>query len=224
MLSYFEFIKESSTEKDCKYYSNVIIRITSRKSIDEIIEIINEPDFYNYKSQCDNTNNWEIYNSNKKLFKIHFNNPRKKEEAENTQGNWYKLKFKFYALGDCVKGMITSDKIKTQINEILDMLREDPNRAYHNVSSLKYIIEKIGKDYYEIYKKEMNIILDEISNRDRKLRSSLFNEKQISKLEDVKKLFMIAIDILLKAIDNGDLDFNSNIIKSLKGITKYNLI
>ena len=94
MLTYQEFINEKKGH-DCPYYDGYYIKITSRKTIEEVEEIINGIT----GRWIVNDDKWELIDPNKKIYRVYTKKPIHHQSIinlfNNGEGRSYDLKYKF---------------------------------------------------------------------------------------------------------------------------------
>ena len=216
MLTYQQFINESSNDK-MTFYTGIIVRITSRKSIDEVLKITKE-DYFHYDG------NWELYDKDKKLFKVTFDKPmRAASIINNMKGDWYKLKFKIIDFIGEVKGMVTSEDEKKMFQNFIETSLKKGERMYYSLNIFKFFLKRAGEEYLKSFEYERDLILDKISREEKVDRKSLFNTTQIKSFEDNKRLFLKGIELLINAVKNGDLNLDINALQSLLGGSKFKI-
>jgi hypothetical protein len=199
MFSYWEFIKENSDNH--KYFNAALVKVTSRKTIEEIEDIVGDNE---NARNLEYTYDWELVEASKKIYKVHFKEPRHIEYLENRfRGRWYKLKFKLVKPIEPVVGLITTEHDK---KDLADAIVKYANGGPLPFSDLYFFIRKAGGEYETALKIRLgNRTPDQVKEPER------------------TEFFNWMIQLLNKAVDNKDLDFDTEIFKSAKAVSKFNL-
>lgn len=218
MLSYQEFIKESSES----YYDSFFIKVLSRKSAEEAIKILEkDPTARSFRREY----GWEVTDADNKIIKVHLKDPELRSTIERkVKGRHPKIKYIFDGLGDPISDVITTDREKEELKFL----------------AKKHYIDKESAD--EIYINFVRLFTEKKSNWTKKYASewedgirSIYGEtgQKVGVVTDVEmlqlnldekeKMVKIGFDIIIKAINNGDLDVSADWFRSLEVVKRYNI-
>lgn len=210
-------------ESNIIHYNSFLIKIKSRKTIEQAINILeNDSLTRSFRREY----KWEEYDNDNKIIKVYLKEPKTEDEIKRkVKGKHKDLKYELEGLGDSISDIITTDTEK----ESLKFLTNDHFIEKDDISEIFIRMYRLFINNYswtKKYEKEWNNIINDYYKKETdKFPDTgnlsplvVLNKKPINE-EIVKKGF----DIILKAIDNKDLDIDKNWIVSLKSVRKYNL-
>lgn len=219
MLSYLEFIKESNDV----HYNSFFIKVLSRKSVEEAIEILRkDPMARSFRRE----NEWTIVDDQNKIIKVHLKDPELKSTIlRKVKGNHKNLKYTFAGLGDPIDDIISTDKQKDQLKFLTKkhfVDKEDISDIFIGMFNLFNKENSWTKDYLPEWNDFIKAKYKECSDDNDGnvgLSPIVVLNKDPYNNQIVKKGF----DLILKAIDDGNLDIDPNWIKSLNAVKTFNL-
>jgi len=219
MLSYKEFIKESVGQ----HYDSFYIKILSRKSPEEAIELLKKDTL---TRSFRREHNWEVEDQQNKILKVYLDSPETKEKIkQKVKGRHKDLKYVLHGFGEPIEGIKSTDKEK----EALKFLTDDHFINKTDISDVFIGMYRLFMDEHSWtvkYKKEWN---DFVNSKYVEITSELPSSRGLSAIvvlnnkpynEEVVKF---GFDLIMKAINNGDLDIDPNWIRSLTAVKKFNL-
>jgi len=220
MLKYLEFIKEAHGG----HYDSFFIKIISRKTPEEAIEILNKDSLArSFRREY----GWEVYDEKNKILKVHLKDPEVKQVIERkVKGRHKDLKYVLHGLGDPITDIKATDKEKEQL-KFLTNDRFVKNGEVDEIFIDMYKLFTGDSAWVTNYKSAWNdAINDELEKLKIDVPNSDYGLSPVIMLNEdpynenlVKKGF----ELILKAINNGDLDIDPNWIKSLVTVKKFNI-
>jgi len=216
MLTYQQFINESADS----HYDTFFIKVLSRKSPEEAIEILEkDPMARSFRREY----GWEVIDAEDKIIKVKLKNPELESKIKRkVKGKHPKLKYEFVKLGDPISDIISTDKQKNQLKFLTKkhfINKEDIAEILIEMDKLFVPDNAWAKQYIPQWNQAVEEEYEKLEHKDGNLLPIINLNIEPHNENLVKKGF----EIILQAINDGNLDIDPNWIKSLTVVKRFNI-
>jgi hypothetical protein len=219
MLTYLEFINESADV----HYDTFFIKVLSRKSAEEAIEILKkDPTARSFRRE----EGWEVEDEDNKIIKVRLKSPELRATIERkVKGKHPKIKYTLSGLGDPIADIISTDKQKEQLRFLTKkhfINKEDASDIFIGMYKLFNKENAWTHDYLDEWKQAVDEEYQKLMGT-KPEKGGLAPIVILNDEPHNETLIKKGFDIILKAINDGKLDIDPNWIRSLKVVKRFNI-
>lgn len=215
LKSFEEFILESAGS----YYDSFYIQIKSKKTAEEAINILKKDILArSFRKE----HGWDIIDSEQKIIKVYIDDPENEATiTKKVKGNHPDLKYTLYQLGDKVE-ITTTDKEKEQIKYLIKAHFDKKENVLIEMHELFSEGHSWADKYRERWLEAVQEELDK-KTKDLELKNKLGHVSQIQ--DDPYRIDLMnkGFNLMIEAMEAGDLGISPNYLKSRMTVSRFNL-